>query len=93
MEDQQLLSNRIFKLGKLDGIVYDFPLVGDILPRHNHAENDIHITIVARGKVIARGDGWENTYSAGTMLDWEVGQYHEFEALEPNSRLINVIKG
>ena len=55
--------------------------------------NDIHISIVARGKVKAFGDGWETKASAGAVLDWEVGQYHGFIALEPNTRLVNIIKG
>ena len=27
------------------------------------------------------------------VLDWEVGQWHGFTALEPNTRLVNIIKG
>lgn len=29
----------------------------------------------------------------GTVLDWEVGQWHGFIALEPNTRLVNIVKG
>jgi hypothetical protein len=30
--------------------------------------------------------------SAGEIWDWEPGVYHGFEALEPNSRIVNIIK-
>jgi len=86
------LLDRPLAIGKLTGIIYDFENVGDELPRHNHGEADIHISIVARGKVKAFGDGWETEASSGTILDWEVGQYHAFIALEPNTRLVNIIK-
>ena len=29
----------------------------------------------------------------GAVLDWEVGQWHGFVALEPNTRLVNIVKG
>lgn len=88
-----MLQAKDLSLGKLRGIIYDFPEVGDELSRHNHGADDIHISILARGKIRAFGDGWETIVEAGTILDWEVGQYHGFIALEPNSRLVNIIKG
>lgn len=87
-----MLLDRPLALGKLTGTIYDFENVGDELPRHNHGETDIHISIVARGKVKAFGDGWETEADAGTILDWQVWQYHAFIALEPNTRLINIVK-
>jgi len=39
------------------------------------------------------GDGWEKEASAGAVLDWDVGVFHAFFALEPNTRLVNIIKG
>jgi quercetin dioxygenase-like cupin family protein len=86
------LLDRPLAIGKLTGTIYDFEREGDELPRHNHSENDIHISIVARGKVKAFGDGWETIAEAGSILDWEVGQYHAFIALEPNTRLVNIHK-
>lgn len=87
------LLNRPLAIGKLTGTIYDFENAGDELPRHNHGELDIHITIVARGSVKIFGDGWETTANTGAILDWEVGQYHGFIALEPNTRLVNIVKG
>lgn len=87
-----MLSDRHIAFGKLTGVIYDFPEVGDELPRHTHTAEDVHISIVARGKLLAFGDGWEREVSAGAILDWEPGVYHGFRAIEPNSRLVNIIK-
>ena len=87
------LLSRPLALGKLTGIIYDFEEVGDELERHTHTVDDVHITIVARGRLHAFGDGWETDLDTGAILDWEPGVYHGFKALEPNSRLVNIVKG
>jgi len=89
------LHERPLAIGKLTGVIYDFDVVGDELPLHVHGPYDIHISIVARGSVRAFGpDGaWESVATTGAVLDWQVGQWHGFVALEPNTRLINVVKG
>ena len=79
--------------GKLNGTRYDFPLEGDALPMHTHGENDTHISIVSKGSFRAHGDGWELTLVAGNVVDWPAHQAHEFVALEPGSRLVNIVKG
>ena len=86
------LLSRPLQLGKLNGVIYDFEVAGDELPRHVHTEVDVHISICARGSLKAFGDGWETEIKAGAVLDWEPGQYHGFIALEPNTRLVNIIK-
>ena len=73
--------------------IYDFPEVGDILPMHTHDEASAHITIVARGSFRAFGNEWHRTLNSGDIVDWPAHQEHEFIALEPNSRLVNIIKG
>jgi len=78
--------------GKLYGVVYTFEKVGDMLPMHTHAGGDAHITIVARGKIKAHGNGWEAEYSAGAVIDFPTNQSHEFIALEDDSRIVNIIK-
>ncbi len=88
-----MLTDKPLALGKLNGTIYDFSEVGDELPRHVHSVIDIHISIVARGRFLTFGDGWEQEISCGMVLDWEPGVYHGFKALEPDSRLINIIKG
>ena len=87
------LHDRPLNIGRLSGTIYDFDDVGDELPRHTHTVHDVHISIVARGKLQCFGDGWVREVSTGTILDWEPGIYHGFIALEPNSRLVNIIKG
>ena len=81
-----------YKFGKITTTVYDFPEINDILPMHNHDENTVHLSIVARGSFRIHGDGWEMISKAGDVVDWEPGKAHEFIALEPNSRLVNIPK-
>ena len=88
-----MLHEKPLVLGKLTGTVYDFDHAGDELPRHTHGEADIHISIVARGSFRAFGDGWEKIVETGAVIDWDVGIYHGFEALEDKSRLVNIVKG
>lgn len=78
--------------GIISGTVYDFPVVGDVLPMHTHTEADVHISIVAKGSFRAHGDGWERTLVCGNVVDWPAHYPHEFVALEPGSRLVNIRK-
>lgn len=87
-----LLVNVLENLGSLRGAMYDFEQAGDILPKHNHTENNAHITIVARGKLKAFSHDWELEAIAGQILDFPAGQPHEFMALEDNTRIFNIIK-
>lgn len=87
-----LMGMKLFSFGDLKGSIYDAVETDDILPMHTHGENDVHITVVARGSFKVRGDGWEMTSKAGDVIDWQAGQAHELIALEPNSRFVNIIK-
>lgn len=87
-----MLKDQTFKIGDLQIVVFDFSEIGDELPLHVHTEEDVHISIVARGSLISYGNGWEKEIKSGDILDWVAGQYHGFKALEPSSRLVNVIK-
>jgi quercetin dioxygenase-like cupin family protein len=87
-----LLVKPLFNMGDLKGNIYDFENVGDVLERHSHTVADVHITIVARGRIKAMGDGWEQECEAGKILNFEPNNEHEFVALEDNSRIINIIK-
>jgi hypothetical protein len=75
-------------------VSYVFENVGDILPMHNHeaTPETEHISIVARGSFKVSGAGWEQNVFCGALIDFTVDQWHEFEALEPNSKIINVLK-
>lgn len=88
-----MLQNKPLLLGKLTGTIYDFTEAGDVLPMHSHTEADVHITVIARGRFRAQGDGWWRRVSAGDVLDWRPNEPHEFVALDANSRLVNIIKG
>ena len=88
-----MLEMKPFVLGNLKGTIYDFPFANDILPMHWHRPESTHITIVARGSFTAKGGAWSKNVSAGDVVDWQAYQQHEFIALEPNSRLVNIAKG
>lgn len=82
----------IHDLGAIRGTRYDFEKVGDILAKHVHNEDDVHITIVARGKIKVYSHDWEIEAVAGQMLDFRPGEPHEFMALEDNTRIFNLLK-
>ena len=87
-----LLANRLENLGQLTGTMYDFELAGDILPKHVHTVENVHITIVARGKVKAYSHDWEQVAQAGQLIDFQPNQPHEIMALEDNTRIFNIVK-
>ena len=86
------LVNKLFEVGNLKGSIYDFENVGDILPNHVHDENTSHITIVAKGSIKVTGDGWEQIWECGRVAELKAFQSHQFEAIEPNSRVVNIQK-
>jgi quercetin dioxygenase-like cupin family protein len=60
---------------------------------HTHTDNDAHITIVARGSIKVHGPTVEETiYKAGAVIDFIEGHPHEIEALEDDTRIVNIIK-
>jgi len=87
-----MLLAKPFQLGDLVGTIYDYEFAGDVLPKHNHTEDNVHITIVARGSVKASSHDWEQTAEAGKILDFRAGEPHEIIALEDNTRIINIVK-
>ena len=87
-----LLSKPLENLGDLKGTIFDFEKAGDVLLKHNHDENTVHITIVARGKVKAYSHDWELIATPGQLLDFRAGEPHEFMALEDNTRIFNIVK-
>lgn len=87
-----MLSSKSCEFGTLNVVVYDFDVPGDVLPMHNHKHGGAHISVVARGAFKAKGAGWEKDLPLGSVVDWKVDQWHEFEATEANSRLVNVVK-
>ena len=82
----------ILNLGDIRGTIYDFEKSGDILPKHVHDETNIHITIVAKGKVRAYSHDWSMEADAGKILDFRIGEPHEIMALEDDTRIVNVLK-
>jgi quercetin dioxygenase-like cupin family protein len=87
-----MLLRKTFQTGDINGSIYDFEKTGDILERHNHSANSVHITIVARGKIKAYSHDWSLEATAGQILDFRPDEPHEFVALEDNTRIVNVVK-
>lgn len=87
-----LLAKQLSELGDIQGVIYDFESVGDILEKHNHTEDTVHITIVARGKIKAYSHDWEIEATAGQLLDFRPNEPHELMALEDNTRIFNIVK-
>ena len=85
-------STPLENLGDIRGTMYDFEKVGDIVEKHTHDENSVHITIVARGKIKAYSHDWEKEATAGQVVDFRVGEPHEIMALEDGTRIFNILK-
>lgn len=79
-------------LGDISGTMYDFEHAGDILPKHVHDESNVHITIVARGRLKAYSHDWEIEAGPGQLVDFRPGQPHELMALEDGTRIFNILK-
>jgi len=87
-----LLVKTIEKLGDLNIVICDFEKAGDILHKHNHNDKDIHITIVATGRLKARSHDWEVEAGPGKILDFRPNEPHELIAMEDNTRCFNILK-
>ena len=87
-----MLLNKELSLGDINGVIFDFEEVGDVLLKHTHNENNVHITIVARGRIKAYSHDWEIEASAGQVLDFRPNEPHEIMALEDNTRIFNIVK-
>jgi len=82
-----------FSFGNLNGTIYDFADIGDILAKHSHTPETAHITIVAKGKIKITAGDWTYDAEAGKVIDLPANQEHEFVALQANSRIVNIVKG
>ena len=85
------LKSTPFVAGNRRGTIYDFENVGDLLPMPPHDASTDHMTVVAAGSVILRGEGWNDVYKAPAVI-LDLPSPHEAEALEANGRLVNIIK-
>lgn len=87
-----MLLVNTFSAGDINGSIYDFEFAGDVLPKHTHDETNVHVTIVARGRLKAYSHDWEKEAIAGQIIDFRPGEPHELMALEDNTRIINIVK-
>jgi quercetin dioxygenase-like cupin family protein len=87
-----MLLNKELHVGDINGMIFDFEEAGDVLTKHIHNEDNVHITIVARGRIKAHSHDWEIEASAGQVLDFRPNEPHEITALEDNTRIFNIVK-
>jgi quercetin dioxygenase-like cupin family protein len=87
-----MLKFTIRKLGRLHSLVYEFEFAGDVLPMHSHGEEDVHITIINKGRFKIITDTYEKEVFPGQIMDWRVGEPHEIVSLEDDARLVNITK-
>ena len=95
--DPPALPDTLFvQWGKLIGTRYHFNKAGDVLPRHQHGPGNVHVVIVQLGSCVVRefegGEVLEYVVAAGETLDSDAPVDHEIEALEDNTRILNLIK-
>lgn len=79
-------------MGDLRGTIYDFAKAGDLVVKHNHTQDNVHITIVAKGVIKIYSHDWEVIAPAGKVVDFKPNQPHEFMAMEDDTRIINIVK-
>ena len=87
-----MLLVKELRTGDISGTIFDFEQAGDVLDKHVHTEDNVHITIVARGRIKAYSHDWELEAVAGQVLDFRPNEPHELLALEDNTRIINIVK-
>jgi quercetin dioxygenase-like cupin family protein len=87
-----LLSNWLNDFGDLRMVRIDFEVAGDVLPKHVHTEDNVHITIVARGRIRAYSHDWSMEANPGDLVNFRPNEPHEIAALEDNTRIFNVLK-
>ena len=79
------------QIGKLTINHFTFIEVGHTLPMHSHPEGEAHLTFVTSGRLRIFGEGWERIVSPGDQLQFDPEFSHAYEALEPMSRITNII--
>ena len=87
-----MLLTKDANFGGLIVLIHDFQEVGDTLPMHVHDESTVHITVVARGRIKAFSHDWQKEAGAGVVLNFREGEPHEIVALEPNTRIVNILR-
>lgn len=91
------LLSRPFSVSALSGTIYTLERTGDVFPVHTHGDADVHITIVAFGRLRCTGrpeiEGMIiEAKPGGTVLDWNAGEPHGFIAETDGATLVNILK-
>ncbi len=87
-----LSSETLEGLGDLVGVKVTFRLAGDKLEKHVHDENDVHVTIVAKGRIRAGSHDWSIDVPCGKLVNFRPHEPHEIMALEDDTVVFNIVK-
>jgi quercetin dioxygenase-like cupin family protein len=68
-------NNKIFT-------IFYFDKNGDILEKHTHDFDTVHTSEVLKGSFKLKTDKYEKEIYEGDLIDFEVGEYHEFISLK-----------
>jgi hypothetical protein len=79
--------------GSLKGTRYDFLLQGDTLTLNVPGNDTPCISVISKGSFRATGGDLDLKVYAGNVLNWPDNKQYQITSLEPNSRLVNLIKG
>lgn len=87
-----MLHYKIYENNSLFGVMYNFPLVGDGLPMHDHAQGRKHNVIVLRRAVEVYGPdkNWSITLTQGDIFDFTNPTHypHEITATVDNTEIM-----
>jgi quercetin dioxygenase-like cupin family protein len=81
----------LWEVGALKGVTFTFPEVGSELPAHSHPEGEAHCTFVRKGSFEITRPAGKIIVGPGTWLVFEPNEVHSYRALEPNSKITNVV--
>jgi hypothetical protein len=87
-----LSSKFLDNLGDLRIARFDFEKAGDLLLKHSHDAGNVHITIVAKGRIKVYSHDWSIEAGPGDLVDFRPNEPHEFMALEDGTRIFNIQK-
>ena len=89
-----MLHYRVYQNGSIFGVFYNFPLVGDQLPMHDHAKGRKHNVIVLRGAVDVYGPDreWSIQLAPGDVFDFNDPDHypHEITATVPDTEILAI---
>lgn len=89
-----MLHYKVYRKSDLFGVFYTFPLIGDMLPMHDHANGRKHNCIVLKGSVEVYGPDktWYILLHQGDVFDFNDPEHypHEIRAMEDDTQIFSI---